>query len=210
MPYLRCGGRAVLSGYDRPATAVAVLFVGSGQAPGTFQTAVGAALGDGHSCSANHFVPCGFTLRRRSSPRGHGLGVTCGRSRPLSGANRARNPEQPPSGKKGSAAAPVGVRPADCQQGDCWGTSNSAFRIKVVPRTPDSRSPALAQLPNNVDKEANRLRANMLYAASAMQHPPKGLLDGFGRGGGKLESVAVHALDRYFMLSCCKFHGLPV
>jgi hypothetical protein len=42
----------------------------------------------------------------------------CQRHVHRSGANRARNPEQPRSIEKGSAGAPVGVRLADCQQGD--------------------------------------------------------------------------------------------
>ena len=68
--------------------------------------------------SASYFVPRRSTLRRRSSPRGHGVGGTCCRSRSLSRANRARNPEQPRSVQKGSAAALVGVRRANCKQRD--------------------------------------------------------------------------------------------
>jgi hypothetical protein len=79
---------------------------------------IGAASADRYLCSDNHFVPRGFTLRWRSSPRGHGLGATCCRSRSLPGANRARNPEQPRFVKKGSAAASVDVRHADREQGD--------------------------------------------------------------------------------------------
>ena len=73
---------------------------------------------DRYSRSAYCLVPWRSAIRRRSSSRGYGLGVTRRQSRSLSGANRARNPEQPRSVKKRSAAASVGVRHADSEQGD--------------------------------------------------------------------------------------------